>query len=251
MEPKMQNKSDNPPQDIFQPIRLERVSEKVANQLKLAIGNGVFKIGDRLPSERELSEKMGVSRPSVREALQKLELIGMIETVHGGGSIVRNLTEQSFRTPMESVLETDPKKVIELTEVRACMEAWASRMAAERRTESELELIHNLLKEMESDFAHGQIRAELDFKFHAEIAAAAHNIIFSHLMHSIYSLISQSVRVYREQVFVATTEQQQILTHHRKIYEAIEASDPEAAEVAMNQHLQFVIGEYRRRFLAG
>lgn len=130
------------------------------------------------------------------------------------------------------------------------MEAWASRKAAERRTETELELIHSLLREMEADFGRGEIRAELDFKFHAEIAASAHNIIFSHLMHSIYTLISYSVKVYREQVFVTPSEQQQILSHHRNIYEAIEASDPEAAEVAMNQHLLFVINEYKRRFLA-
>src|SRR4030042_5550594 len=78
----MNGKRDTASQGVFQPIRLERVAEKVASQLKKAIIGGVFRVGERLPSERELAEQMGGSRPSIRGALQQLECVGILETVH-------------------------------------------------------------------------------------------------------------------------------------------------------------------------
>jgi GntR family transcriptional regulator, transcriptional repressor for pyruvate dehydrogenase complex len=234
----------------FKRIRLERVSEKVANQLKRAIGDGLFRVGDRLPSERDLADQMGVSRPSIREAIQQLELQGILETIHGGGSIVRNLTEQEIRKPIEIVLGDDRQRVLELTEVRAFMETWAAKQAAKNRTDDELERIRTYLEEMEHDFEKGEIRAELDFKFHAEIAAAAHNTIFSHLMNSIYELIGYSIRVHREQVFTTREDQQTIFHSHLQVFKAIQNQDPDAAEAAMNQHLLFVVREFKKRLLS-
>ena len=126
----MNNRSNDSPRELFRPIRADRVADKVAAQLKLAISSGAIKVGERLPSERELAEQMGVSRPSVREALQKLEILGMVQAIQGGGTVVKNLTEQEIRTPIEIVLGEDRQKVVELTEVRACMESWAAREAA-------------------------------------------------------------------------------------------------------------------------
>jgi GntR family transcriptional regulator, transcriptional repressor for pyruvate dehydrogenase complex len=238
------------PRTAFKRIRLERVSEKVVNQLKRAIGDGIFRVGDRLPSERDLAEQMGVSRPSIREAIQQLELQGIVDTIHGGGSIVRNLTEQEIRKPIEIVLGDDRQRVLELTEVRAFMETWAAKQAAKHRTDDELERIRTYLEEMEHDFEKGEIRAELDFKFHAEIAAAAHNTIFSHLMNNIYELIGYSIRVHREQVFTTREDQQTIFHSHLKVFKAIKNRDPDAAEAAMNQHLLFVVSEFKKRLLS-
>jgi GntR family transcriptional repressor for pyruvate dehydrogenase complex len=237
------------PEQLFRPIRLERVAQKVATQLKKVISDGVFKVGERLPSERELAETMGVSRPSIREAIQQLEIMGMVETVHGGGSIVRNITEQQILRPIEIFLEEDPRKVLELTEVRAFMEGWAAKQAAKNRTEVELKRMEKFLRLMELDFDSGRIHPEADFSFHAEIAAASHNTIFLHLMHSIMQLIGSSVRIYREQIFVTTEEQETILNHHRKIFAAIRNRDEVKAQEAMQEHLQFVVDEYKKRFL--
>ncbi len=235
---------------VFTPVRSERLADKVAGQLKKAIINGVFRIGERLPSERELSEQMGVSRPSVRAALHELEVLGMVETVHGGGTIVKNLTDQPVRKAIEAVLEEDPGKVVELTEVRAFMEAWAARQAAKNRTPEDLEAIRSHLDAMERDFESGDVRSEADSGFHAEIAAASHNTIFLHVMHNIIQLVNQSVAVNREKVFVSRDDQEKILNHHRQIYRAIELGDPRTAEAAMNRHLSFVVREYRDRFLS-
>jgi GntR family transcriptional regulator, transcriptional repressor for pyruvate dehydrogenase complex len=247
----MESKSKHTPDPVFRPIRLERVAEKIAGQLKKAISNGVFKVGNRLPSERELAEQMGVSRTSVREAIQQLELQGIVETVHGGGSLVRNLTEQEIRSPMEIVLEQDKERVLELTEVRAFMEAWAAKQAAAHRTDEELELIRGYIEEMEHDLEKGQIRPEIDFKFHAEIAAATHNTVFVHLIQNIHQLISYSIKVHREEVFLSREDQEAIFRHHLQVFKAIQRRDPAAAEAAMSEHLLFVVREFKQRFLPG
>jgi GntR family transcriptional regulator, transcriptional repressor for pyruvate dehydrogenase complex len=246
----MNEKNDKDESAIFQPIRLERVADKVAKQLKKAISDGLLKVGDRLPPERELAEKMGVSRPSVREALQKLEVIGMVQTVHGGGTVVRNITEREVQTPFEAVIGLDKHKVVELTEVRACLETWAARQAAVVRTEPELDLIRTYLERMEKDLESGKIQAESDVSFHTAIAAATHNTIFLHLVQSIFQLIAFSIRIYREEVFLAADDQQTIFRHHLSVYNAIRNCDAVAAEEAMSEHLQFIIQEYRKRFLA-
>jgi GntR family transcriptional repressor for pyruvate dehydrogenase complex len=247
----MEPKPDLTPDSVFRPIKLERVAQKVSHQLKKAISDGVFKVGNRLPSERELAGHMGVSRTSVREAIQQLELLGIIETVHGGGSIVKNLTEQEIQKPIEIVLEQDRQRVLELTEVRVFMEAWAAKQAAVQRTDAELELMRTHIEEMERDLANGLLRSEMDYKFHAEIAAATHNTIFLHLIHSVQQLISYSLQVHHEQVFVTYKDQKALFDHHVRVFEAIRDRDPQAAETAMSEHLLFVAREFKQKLLPG
>lgn len=245
----MKPKPDNPLQSIFRPIKLERVAEKVASQLRDAITTGVFRLGDRLPSERELAERMGVSRPSVREAIQQLEIMGLVESIHGGGTLVKSLAEKEIQRPIEMVLGEDIQKVVELTEVRAFMEAWAAKRAAMFRTEAEVERMRAILEEMEVDLEKGIASSAIDMKFHTEIAAAARNTIFLHLMQTIHQLIAYSVRLSRELVFVARPDQETIFNHHLRVFKAIQNRDPEEAEKAMSEHLHFVIREYKHRLL--
>ena len=244
----MTSKGNGLPPLTFDTIRVDRISEKVAGQLYKRISDGLLKVGDRLPSERELSEKMGVSRTSVREALQQLEMHGILEIVHGGGSIIRNITEQEIRKPLERFIEQDKKRVLELAELRAFMEAWAAREAARNRTDQELETMRGYLEEMERDFEQGAIRYDVDFKYHTEIAAATHNTIYLHLIDNIYTLINYSVKIHREEVFTGRGDQETILNHHRTIYNAIRDRNPDAAEVAMKEHLAFVVREFKRKF---
>jgi GntR family transcriptional repressor for pyruvate dehydrogenase complex len=244
----MTTKQNGPISGLFTQVRVDRVADKVAEQLRGLISDGKVKVGDRLPSERELAEQMGVSRISIREALQQLEMQGMLEIVHGGGSIVRNITGQEIRKTLELFLERDPKRVLELAELRAFMEAWAAREAARHRTEAELGAIRGYLEEMERDFERGQIRYDVDFKYHTEIAGATHNTIYLHLIDNIYSLINYSIKIHHEEVFTGRDDQETILNHHRNIFNAIRDRNPDAAEVAMKEHLAFVVREFKRKF---
>jgi GntR family transcriptional repressor for pyruvate dehydrogenase complex len=246
----MTTSQEGVPQSGFWKIRVERVSEKVEAQLRKLIAEGSLKVGDRLPSERDLAEQMGVSRVSVREALQRMELQGMLATVHGGGSIVRNITEQELRRPIERFIEEDKRRVLELAELRAFMETWAAREAARHRTEEELETIGAYFEEMRRDFEKGVVRYEVDFKFHTEIAAATHNSIYMHWIDNVYSLLSYSIKVHREEVFVRLDAQERILSQHRHILQAIRDGNPEAAEAAMKEHQAFVLAEYTRHFVS-
>jgi GntR family transcriptional repressor for pyruvate dehydrogenase complex len=244
----MTTKQNGPIGGLFTQVRVDRVADKVAEQLRGLISDGRVKVGDRLPSERELAEQMGVSRISIREALQQLEMQGMLEIVHGGGSIVRNITGQEIRKTLELFLERDPKRVLELAELRAFMEAWAAREAARHRTEAELGAIRGYLEEMERDFERGQIRYDVDFKYHTEIAGATHNTIYLHLIDNIYNLINYSIKIHHEEVFTGRDDQETILNHHRNIFNAIRDRNPDAAEVAMKEHLAFVVREFKRKF---
>ncbi|MGO8819743.1 MAG: FadR/GntR family transcriptional regulator [Desulfomonilaceae bacterium] len=223
------------------------MSEKVGEQLIKAISEGRFKVGEKLPSQPDLAELMGVSRPSIREAVKLLELQGMIETVQGGGTIVRNVAAQEIRTPIEVLLDADKEKILELTDVRALLEVWSAKRAASNRTEDELQQILSLIEGMEKDFETGSIHYELDVKFHKEIAGATHNTILTHLLGSFFDLIRESIKFHREQMFVSRADQIKILEHHRRVYEAIRDRDPERAQASMHEHLQFVIDEFRAR----
>lgn len=235
---------------IFVQIRAERIAEKVAEQLRKLVADGALKAGDRLPSERELSEEMGVSRTSVREAVQRLEFEGILETIHGGGSIIRNLTEQEIRRPIERFLKEDKKHVLELAELRAFMEAWAAREAAKKRTQADLQTIRAYLEEMEKDLEKGRIRYEVDFKFHTEIAAATHNTVYLHLVDNIYHLFLYSIKIHHEEVFVSREDQEMLQKQHRNVFAAIRDGNPDAAEGAMREHLTFVLEEFTRHFFS-
>ncbi len=240
---------ENADQSIFKKIRSERLSEKVATQLKKAISQGVFRVGEKLPSQPELAEMMGVSRPSIREAIQILELQGMLESIKGGGTTVRNVAEQSIKNPIEIFLDEDKRSIIDLTEVRALMEVWAARKAAITRSDQEADQMLKYLLEMEQDFKAYEIRPEIDVKFHMEIASATHNVIFAHLIDSVFQLITRAIELAREKVFLDRDDQRLILQHHRSVYEAIRDRDPDRAEAAMRSHLNFVINEFTTRLV--
>lgn len=246
----MEFKSSLRPAPLFQPIKLERVAEKVAGQLKEAIISGAFRVGEKLPAERDLATQMGVSRASIREAIQQLELLGLVESIHGGGTVVRSLAEKELKSPIEALLEEDVHKVVELTEVRGLLEAWAARQAAVNRTDEQLQRMRSLLKEMHGDLVRGRVRSNLDLDFHTEIAAAAHNTIFLHLMQTIHRLISYSIKLSRELFFLTQEYHEVFFDHHTRVFHAIERKNPDLAEKAMREHLGFVVEEYRRRFLS-
>ncbi len=244
----MTNRHNDIRDDVFQPIRVEKVSEKVAKQIMKLIADGVLKVGDRLPSERDLAERMGVSRTSVREALQQLEAKKIIDIVHGGGSIIKNVTAQDIQKPLELYIEQDKRRVLELAELRAVMEAWAAREAAKNRTPQEVETIKEYLEEMEKDLLRGIINYQADFRYHLEIAAATHNGIYLHIIDNIYNLIHYSIKIHRETVFTEKESQEKILNHHRKIFYGIEKGNPDEAEAAMREHLEFVVQEFKRKY---
>ncbi len=233
---------------LFKPIEIEKKPKKIANHILAYIASGQLKAGDKIPAERKLAESLNVSRASLREALSYLEISGFLKTVPGGRSLVKNIIAEPADNPLQILLKEDKKKILELAEIRAFMESWAAKEAALNRTAGQLRAIEGYLREMEEDFDQGVIDFKKDLHFHMAIAAAVNNTIFSHLINMIYDLIEFSIQSTREKLYTSREDQELILKHHRNIYETIQTKDPVYAELAMQEHLGFVIREFKKRF---
>lgn len=226
--------------NVFKPIRPKKISEEIVSQIKLLISDGQLKPGERVPSERELAALLGVSRPSVREAIMVLEAMGLVESRQGGGTFVRSLTETTLADPLTSMVEKNPKMLHDLAEVRMGLETWSAYLAAQRATDQEIDLMRQLVAEMESQAASGGWDAEVDTRFHYAITTATHNTIQLHVLNTIHGLFHTTIMValtefYRKEGYIKL-----LLQHHKSILEKIAARDPEGARRSMSEHLELV-----------
>lgn len=226
--------------NVFKPIRPKKISEEIVAQIKLLISDGQLKPGERVPSERELASLLGVSRPSVREAIMVLEAMGLVESRQGGGTFVRSLTATALADPLTSMVEKNPKMLHALAEVRMGLETWSAYLAAQRATDEEIDVMRELVKEMERQAASGGWDAEIDTRFHYAITTATHNTIQLHVLNTIHGLFHTTIMValtefYRKEGYIEL-----LLQHHRSILEKIAARDPDGARQAMTEHLELV-----------
>ncbi len=226
---------------VFEPIRPKKISEEIVNQIKQLISIGELKPGDRIPSERELSSMLGVSRPSVREAIMVLEAMGFLESRQGGGTYVKALTEASILDPLAKLIEQrDPELLRSLAEVRMGLESWSAYLAAKRATEHDIAELRRIYYVMEKQAARGGWDSEVDAEFHYAITAASHNSLQMHVLDSIHSLFHTTIQVALMEFYQQEGHVQLLLTHHREIMEAIAAHEPELARQKMMNHLSMV-----------
>ncbi len=226
--------------NMFKPIRPKKISEEIVDQIRALISQGQLKPGERVPSERDLAAFLGVSRPSVREAIMVLEAMGLVESRQGGGTFVRSLTETSLADPLTSMVEKDPRLLHALVEVRMGLESWSAYLAASRATDEEIARMRELYQEMERQAGKGGWDADVDASFHYAITAATHNTLQLHVLNTIHSLFHATIQValmefYRKEGYVDKLRQQ-----HRAILEGIAARDPEGSRQAMLDHLTMV-----------
>ncbi len=226
---------------VLEPIRPKKISEEIVSQIKQLISKGELKPGDRIPSERELATMLGVSRPSVREAIMVLEAMGFVESRQGGGTYVKALTEASIMNPLAKLVEKrDPELLRSLAEVRMGLESWSAYLAARRATDSDIAEMRRLYKIMEKQAAKGGWSPDVDAEFHYAITAASHNSLQMHVLDSIHSLFHATIQVALMEFYQQEGHVQLLLTHHHDIMEAIAAHDPELARKKMMEHLAMV-----------
>ncbi len=225
---------------LFKQIRPKKISEEIVEQIKEHISQGQLKPGERIPSERELATLLGVSRPSVREAIMVLEAMGLVESRQGGGTFVRSLTEESLAAPLTSMVEKNPRLLHSLAEVRMGLESWSAFLAASRATEDEIRHLGDLLQEMTRQAAGGGWDAEVDAQFHYAITTATHNTLQLHVLNTIHGLFHATIQVALMEFYRKAGYLELLLNQHRAIYEAIARRDAEGARQAMMEHLQLV-----------
>ncbi|MDO8931014.1 MAG: FadR/GntR family transcriptional regulator [Rhodocyclaceae bacterium] len=223
-------------------LGVQRISDAVAGELEARILEGSLKPGDRLPSERDLAVELGVSRPSLREAIQKLVSKGLLSSQHGGGTFVTDSLEAPFVDPWQQMLEGHPGLQGDMLEFRHMLEAEAAAMAARRATDADLERIEAALRAMEESFRgeDPQAQVDADLAFHQAIAEAAHNVLFGHMTSSLFRVIQGHLTRNLQHLRTLPEEWKELASQHRAIWLAIRDRQPEAAAAAARVHIDFV-----------
>lgn len=226
----------------FQKIQSEKLSSAVVRQIELLILRGILRPGERLPSERDLAEKLGVSRPSLREAVGELQDQGLLTAKAGAGIYVANVLGSAFSPALIRLFSRHDEAVTDYLSFRRDMEGLAAERAAKYGTETDLKVIDEIYKKMEA--AGDGMGRELDADFHTAIIEASHNVLMLHMMRSMYDLLREGVFYNRQVMFSQKVTKADLLEQHRKINEAIQARDGTRARAAIERHLDQVCGAY-------
>jgi GntR family transcriptional repressor for pyruvate dehydrogenase complex len=226
----------------FEPVQQEKLSHGVVRQIEGLILRGILRPGERLPSERELSERMGVSRPSLREALADLQDRGLLTSRAGAGVFVADVLGSAFSPALVTLFATHEAAVFDYISFRRDLESLAAERAAVLGSETDLKVIDTVFQKMVA--AHQKRNpadeALLDADFHLAIIEASHNIIMLHMMRSMYDLLRQGVFYNRSIMFKQRLTRDSLLDQHRAINDALQARDAPAARAAVADHLNFV-----------
>lgn len=226
----------------FETIQQEKLSMGVVRQVEGLILRGILRPGERLPSERELSERMGVSRPSLREALSDLQDRGLLASKAGAGVFVADVLGSAFSPALIRLFSSHSEAVFDYLSFRRDLEGLAAERAARLGSDTDLKVVGTIFAKMEA--AHSKRNpadeARLDADFHLAIIEASHNIIMLHMMRSMFELLREGVFYNRSIMFKQRTTRDTLLDHHRMINDALQARDAEAAKAAVHLHLDFV-----------
>jgi GntR family transcriptional repressor for pyruvate dehydrogenase complex len=217
----------------LKPLSRPRLYEQVAEQIMGWIDENGLKPGDRLPPERELATRLGVSRATVSQALVALEVIGVVAVRHGDGAM---LTETRSSTKIIEAIRAHATRLPEVIEARDALESKLAALAAQRRSDDDMARIDAALDDMERDIEAGGRGVEGDELFHAAITAAAHSTLLARMRAEISDLILET----RIESLSQPGRPRDSLKAHRKIADAIRRKQPRAAAEAMHDHVEMV-----------
>ncbi|VVD83952.1 FadR/GntR family transcriptional regulator [Pandoraea terrigena] len=246
---------------VTPPPRL-RLSDMVYEQLETMVVEGRLAPGSALPSERDLAQQMGVSRPSLREALLRLESRGLIVGRAGGGYLVANASQPLLAEPLSQLMSRHSKTVDDVLEMREVLEAKAVELAAARATPEDIARLAQALEALEAAYAtyaayaaghdgldgEGDARRqslltrvpELDAHFHLALAEATHNLVLVHLMHAIFELLRGSVADNYRAIVSHGADLAELIDQHRRIFTAVASHDATLAQRSLREHLTFI-----------
>lgn len=226
----------------FTKIQPEKLSQSVVRQIEQLILRGILRPGERLPSERELSDRLGVSRPSLRDAVADLQERGLLVSRAGAGIYVADVLGSAFSPALVELFASHDEAVFDYISFRRDMEGLAAERAAKMGSETDLRVVDAIFHKMEA--AHTKRdptdEASLDAEFHLAIIEASHNVIMLHMMRSMYDLLRQGVFYNRQMMFKNRTTRDMLLDQHRAINEGLQARDPVGARAAVEAHLSYV-----------
>jgi len=226
----------------FQKVQPEKLSSSVVRQIELLILRGILRPGERLPSERELAERMGVSRPSLRDAISELQARDLLTSKANAGIFVADVLGSAFSKSLVQLFASHDEAVFDYISFRRDLEGMAAARAADHGTQTDLKVVQSIFTKMEA--AHlkrnPDEEAQLDVEFHLAIIDASHNIVMLHMMRSMLQLLREGVFYNRSIMFKQRLNRETLLDQHRVINTALQNRDPKAARAAVESHLSFV-----------
>ncbi|MGB1949721.1 MAG: GntR family transcriptional regulator [Marinobacter sp.] len=228
------------------PIRQHRLSDDIVEQLETLILEGTLQPGQRLPAERALAEQFGVSRPSVREAVQKLAARGLVISRQGGGNYVSDSLGSSFSDPLMNLLESRPEARRDLLEFRHTLEADCAYYAARRATDLDRQQLQLAFDELQACYAREpkasrEEEGAADARFHLAIAQASHNLVLLHTIRGLFDLLKRSVVTNIGGMYALRSDARDtLIAQHQALFDAIMAGRAEDARRIAGEHIRFV-----------
>ncbi len=230
----------------FDQVRQRRLSDDIVEQLEGMILEGTLKSGERLPAERALAEQFGVSRPSLREAIQKLVAKGLLVSRQGGGNYVVETLGSTFSDPLLHLLENNPEAQRDLLEFRQTLEASCAYYAALRATEVDRERLTAAFDALQDCYTRDDDPTRIeegaaDARFHLAIAEASHNAVLLHTIRGLFDLLKRNVVTNIGGMYQQRSETRgMLINQHRDLYLAIIEGRAEQAREVSTRHLLYV-----------
>lgn len=224
---------------VFREVQIEKVSDKIADQLTALIKDGKLVPGDRLPSERELIKILGVGRSSLREALNRLEILGYVQIVKRKGIFVKSISSAVQLDPLKQVVEESLEKIIQLYDVRGDLEQANAYQAAIHRTDDNIQELNDCLDSMGMKDANQPFTWKKDQAFHTAVARSSNNIFRIHVLINILDFSKDLIRPVIERFGNTKNNFNLIRQQHADIVEAIVHQKPEQAQENMKTHLDW------------
>lgn len=224
----------------FTPIKTKKIYEEIVNQLQNMLIEGKYKPGDKLPSEREMAESLGVSRPSVREAITALSAMGILDVRPGEGTYVAHTSDLETIKSWAMLLAIERNSLTQLMEVRRILECEAAALAAKRATPEDIELLERVLNGMRETAERHEQSVEFDLQFHFAVGQATHNRVLHKLINTLDEMMHHTFLSNRHEMYRAPGVASRIIAEHEAILDAIRRRQPNKARLGMAKHLDHV-----------
>jgi GntR family transcriptional repressor for pyruvate dehydrogenase complex len=222
---------------VYKVVRTSRLYEQIVQQIEESVLNGTLKPGDQLPAERELAQRLGVSRTAVREAVKALREKGLVEAYSGRGTFVTDGTTQAARQSFDLMVKIGQQEgAPHLAELRLILEPGIAALAAVRAKEEDLTALREAVAVMDRAQDDPEAYIEADLDFHLALAETVANPLILSLIDSIVGLLREQ----RIKIFNVEGGPQRGQVHHKRILDAMERRDAEMARTAMRSHLEQV-----------
>jgi GntR family transcriptional repressor for pyruvate dehydrogenase complex len=232
--------------DNIKAIQIDNPADKIISQLKQLVTSGQLKPGDRLPSERVLSERFGVGRSYVREAIMKLEFYGLLKTSPQSGTYVAGYGIKILDSMISDIIKINKNDFGALIEARYYMELNSAKLAAERRSDKDILEIRSAISDYNEKIDKDLEAVEEDMLFHIKVAKATKNSAIE----SMILILAPDIIRYKIETDVCKRDLEKMaVQQHQDILDAIIARDAKAAQKAMAAHLAKILEASTKHFL--